>query len=249
MKKTSIIILAYKEPEKFKRMFETLLKHTHNDITPYEIIVFDNGSDRIMKTYLTNMLNKKKINLLISVKKNIGVTKGYNMGEDMADGEYLCFFNSDYYVIDNWLESMIKCFEHRDDIGIASLCTNVTGNPLERPKGITYHTIFDEATSTEPILHNDYIEADCAIANMFTTKTIFNEVGGFDENYFVAFLDLDLNEKIKAKGYKAFVNRKCFAVHDYLSEKESIIHNESNKGREYFRKKWGDAIADMYKWA
>jgi len=43
--KTSIIILAYKEPEKFKRMFETLIQNTSQKRTPYEIIVIDNDCD------------------------------------------------------------------------------------------------------------------------------------------------------------------------------------------------------------
>ena len=52
MEKTSIIILAYKETEKFKRMFETLLRNTHQDETPYEIIVVDNNAEKGIKEYL-----------------------------------------------------------------------------------------------------------------------------------------------------------------------------------------------------
>lgn len=247
---TSIIILAYKEPEKFERMFEIILQMTDQAITPYEIIVVDNNADSKIKEYL-KLQNETLNNItqLIVNDKNIGVTKAYNAAAKLAKGKYLCFFNSDYYVETNWLKSMIDCFEHKSGIGICSCCTNVSGNLAERPKGITHNIIYGEGTTVASILHNDYIEADCAIANMFTTKAIFDEVEGFDENYFVAFLDLDLNEKIKARGYSAFINRKTFAIHDYMSGKEAIISKEADAGRNYFHKKWGPEISDLYKWA
>ena len=52
MEKTSIIILAYKEPKKFKKMFDTLLRNTDKEKTPYEIIVVDNNAEKEIKKYL-----------------------------------------------------------------------------------------------------------------------------------------------------------------------------------------------------
>ena len=125
-KKTSIIMLAYKEPEKFKKMFETLIKHTHQDKTPYEIIVLINGCDEEFKKYIYSL--KKHIDVICESNENLGASIGYNRGVDIAKGHYLCFFNTDYYMDDNWLETMIECFEHKPNIGLVSCCTNVSGN-------------------------------------------------------------------------------------------------------------------------
>ena len=111
MEKTSIIILAYKEPEKFKRMFETLLRNTDKSITPFEIIIVDNGSEEKMKDYLKEQ--EGKIDYLVNLSENRGVTKGYNLAVSYSKGHYLCFFNSDYYMMKGWLKSMIDCFEHQ----------------------------------------------------------------------------------------------------------------------------------------
>ena len=231
---TSIIILGYKELEKFKKTVETIIQNTHKKETPYEIIVLLNNAEQGIIDYVTN--NKNYFDKIIIEKENIGVSKGYNKAVKESTGKYLCFFNSDYYVQEMWLKSMIICFEHQPNIGICSCCTNVTGN-------------IPEKTAIDSVLYDDYIESDCAIANMFTTKEIFKEVEGFDETYFVAFLDLDLNEKIKAKGYRVFVNRKTFAIHDYMSGKEATISKETNAGRNYFHRKWGAEVSDLYKWA
>lgn len=220
-KLTSIIILKYKELDKFEKMMEILLKHTHHEKTPYEIIIVDNS------------------------KINLGTSKGLNLGISKANGHYACFFNSDYYMMDNWLESMIDCFEHQKGIGLVSCCTNVTGNDVERRDIID----FGDWMGADMLKDGQYkyIESDCAIAQMFTTRDIWKEVGGFCEEYFpVEFEDLDFNMRIKSKGYKIFVNGKCFGYHDHNRKSETNIRETSrNKNREIFRKKWGN----VYTWA
>ena len=230
MEKTSIIILAYKEPKKFKRMFETLLRNTNREVTPFEIIVIDNNSDKEIKEYLDKQ--KDNIDYLAILPENMGVTKGYNLGVAYSKGHYLCFFNSDYYMMKDWLESMITCFEHQKDIGLISCCTNMTANRHEK---VDCKLNGNEAMVDLP---EDYIETDYPIAQMFTTKEIFNEVNGFDEHYFVSVLDLDFGESIKRKGYKRFVNRKCFGYHDYDRSKWEDLFNVDQKNREYFKNKW-----------
>jgi len=227
-RKISIIILAYKEPEKFKKMFETLLKNTHQDKTPFEIIIIDNNCDAEIRDYLNECKHKQGFTVLRSLK-NLGTSKGFNIGAETASGHYLCFFNSDYYMIDGWLESMIDCFEHEPNIGLISCCTNITGNIDER------HTKME------------YKESECAIAQMFTTKDIWDEVNGFSEEFFFGFEDLDFNEKIKEKGYKVFVNGKTFGYHDHDPKIKALDkgHQQMPKSRAIFRKKWGD----KYLWA
>ncbi len=256
-KKTSIIILAYKEPEKFKKMFETLLATTHQTETPYEIIIVNNSNlkefqfhknhspmsfvDKMQRKAFENGTN---CHIFETGGENLGTSKGFNTGVQVTkvvkDGHYLCFFNSDYYMMENWLKSMIDCFEHQPNIGLCSCCTNATGNEDEKTwldrKGDKYILCSE----------NDYKESDCAIAQMFTTKKIWEEVDGFSEEFFpVTFEDLDFNEKIKEKGYKIFVNRKCFGYHDYGMDKVEGRKEIMDRNRVVFKKKWGN----KFKWA
>lgn len=228
-KKTSIVILAYHEPKKFEKMFRVLINNTHQEVTPYEIIVVDNHADKEIKQFIHA---QPEISTIISFPENAGVSKGYNIGAQNAHGHYLAFLNSDYYMMDGWLESMIDCFEHQPKIGIISTCTNHTANPNEK-----VDCIFDGETSVVE-LPMDYKESEYAIACMFTTQKILNEVNWFDEFYFVHWEDLDINEAIKKAGYKVFVNRKCFGYHDFDLEKLKDRIVEDTKGREYFQNKW-----------
>jgi len=239
--KTSIIILAYKEPKRFKKMFEILLKNTYQSNTPFEIIVVDNNAEKELKEYI-NQLDPECNFKLITNTKNLGTSKGFNQGARYSTGHYLCFFNSDYYMNVGWLESMITCFEHRPKIGLVSCTTNITGNLDE-----AFDVRMSSGVPIQPAIPSDYKESDCAIAQMFTTRDIWNEVDGFSEEFFFGFEDLDFNEKIKEKGYKIFVNRKTFGFHDHDSEVKALDegHKQMSKSRDTFRKKWGD----KYRWA
>lgn len=234
-KPTSIIMPAYREPEKFMRAFEMLLKTTSQKETPFEIIIIDNGAEPKLKKIIKEI---KKMKLLfvkfINNKNNLGTSKGFNIGAQKAKGYYLCFFNSDYYMSIGWLKSMIDCFEHKKNIGLVSCSTNVTGND-------------DERCNNEYEIIGNYKESKCAIAQMFTTKNIWEEVGGFDENYFFSHEDLDFNMKIRKKGYKIFVNRKTFGYHDHehLRKMSCEGHKQVHKSRKYFINKWGD----VFPWA
>jgi GT2 family glycosyltransferase len=234
-KLTSIIMLAYKEPEKFIQSFETLIKNTHSDVTPYEIIIIGNNPDNDIKKYL-EVIQQSYSNIFVRIymfDKNLGTAGGFNRGAEVAKGHYICFFNSDYYMMNHWLESMIDCFEHSYNIGLISCCTNVSGNK-------------DEKCLDQIYLKGDYKESECAIAQMFTTKTIWDSINGFDESFYPCnFEDLDFNERVKAEGYRIFVNRKCFGYHDYEASKQIERAEATKKNRQLFKNKHGD----KFKWA
>lgn len=231
--RTSIIILAYKEPEKFKEMFATLLITTKPKKTPYEIVVVDNNCHPKIRSFVNEQFENGHIHTICSAGKNLGTSKGFNLGARTSHGHYVCFFNSDYYMQDRWLESMIDCFEHRKKIGLIGCMTNVTGNATEGCLDVKQ-------------LPNKYIKSKCANAQMFTTRKIWEEVKGFNEEIFpVEFEDLDFNERIKEKGYSVYVNGKCFGFHDHDASKHTGRLESRARNRGIFIKKWGD----KYKWA
>lgn len=234
--KTNIIMLAHKEPEKFIKSYDTILETANSDITPFDITVVNNDADEKILEHIKNKKPSSSINVrILNSGGNIGTSKGFNAGayHSLPDTKYVCFFNTDYYMEKDWLRKMILCFNHKKKIGLIGCMTNVTGSK-------------EEKCESSKKLPNKYIKAECANAQMFTTKEIFDEVGGFDENiYPVEFEDLDLNESIKAKGYDVYVNGKVFGFHDHDVKKHAGRQESRAKNREYFKKKWGD----KYKWA
>ena len=80
-----------------------------------------------------------------------------------------------------------------------------------------------------------------------TKKSIFQKVGGFDENFTVAFGDIDLCLKVREKGSLIVYTPYAELYHHesprggYESRPEKQARFE--KEREYFQKKWKDVLA------
>ena len=222
--KLSIIVLAYREWWKLKRCLQLLLHCTFT--SQFEIIVVDNGADEKCKAVLHEFRNDI---ILIDNSANNSIPLANNLGAKQAVGQYLAFVNSDYYVSAFWDNHLIECLQKNKDAGLCGAMTNVCGNPQEQCVG-------------EEFLPKKYIETDQIHCLMFTSKKVFDEVGGFDEGYGpYTWDDTDFAMAIKSKGYKIIIDGYTFVYHDYNWQKPNDAANAKKiveRNEKYFVKKW-----------
>jgi GT2 family glycosyltransferase len=80
-----------------------------------------------------------------------------------------------------------------------------------------------------------------------TKKTIFEEIGGFDENYSHAFNDVDFCLKIRERGYLiVYTPYAELYHHESLSrgyEDTPEKQERFKKEIEYFQRKWKEVLA------
>lgn len=176
----------------------------------FEIILVDNGSTdeaslNLFRTYAKKYDNFKILRL--DIPFNYSTLN--NEAANIATGEYLLFLNNDTEVItDNWLERMI---------GQASLpYTGAVGAKLYYPddtvqhagvvamNGMPGHTFHgykrgDYGYFARMLLNYNYLAVTAAC--MLVQKQKFFQVGGFDEQFIVAFNDVDLCLKLYNAGY------------------------------------------------
>ena len=93
MKKISVIIAAYNAEEYLSETMDSIFLQTM-DNSDYEVIVVNDGSSdntlSILNSYKANYSN-----LTIIDKENGGPSSARNAGLDIAQGEYVFFFDSD----------------------------------------------------------------------------------------------------------------------------------------------------------
>ena len=120
--KVSIIVPMYNVEEFLGKCIESIINQTHNNL---EIILVDDGSPDasgdIADKYATNDERIKVIH-----KVNGGVSSARNAGLDVATGEYICFADGDDYLMEDYVEYLLKLvIENNADI---SLTTEMFGN-------------------------------------------------------------------------------------------------------------------------
>lgn len=199
--KVSIIIPNYNGKQYIKTCIESLEKQSYTD---FEIIFVDNGSLDGSRNYIKE--NYPHIKLIL-LDKNYGFSYAVNVGIKASKAEYVVLLNNDTEVDKDWLKNLVQCIEK--DKQIFSCCS----------KMIRYHErhLIDDAGDEycilgwaykrgdgKPIeLYNDTKEvfSSCAGAAIYR-RSIFSEIGYFDESFFAYMEDVDISYRARIYGYK-----------------------------------------------
>ncbi len=176
-----------------------------------EIIVVDNDS----KDGSFEMLAQDFPDVrCIANNKNIGFGKANNSGVKVAKGEYILVLNPDTMLTESTLSEMLYFSEKQNKFGAAGVqFVNGNGNYLPESKRnfpdlkvagakLLGHSKYYYANHIE---RNELAEIDVLTgAFMFIKKEVYNEIGGFDEDFFMYGEDIDLSYRISKAGYKNF---------------------------------------------
>lgn len=130
----SIVTSVYNRLPVTRMFIESVRKHTS---IPYEFIVVDNGSTDGTKEYLQGLSDIT----LVRNESNLGVSKAWNQGVQIAQSPYVCICNNDVVVTPGWLESLINEMEMDYRTGMIS--------PVEN----TYIWTHPHHFPNEPIIH------------------------------------------------------------------------------------------------
>jgi GT2 family glycosyltransferase len=201
-----------------------------------EIIVADNNSTDGSRTYLQNNFPTVKF---IWNNDNIGFAKANNLALEKAEGEFILFLNPDTLLAEDSIEKCMQFFKTNETIGALGIhMVDGSGNFLKEskrafPSPLTSLFKLSGLARLFPksklfakyhlghLPENENHEVDVlAGAFMMMSKKILDEIGNFDEQFFMYGEDVDLSYRIQKAGYK-----------NYYFAESSIIHfkGESTK--------------------
>jgi GT2 family glycosyltransferase len=222
---------------------EVLHDLDQNVYFPIEVIVVCNGSAKELRQVVQE---HPRIDKYILNSTNVGVSRGWNMGAMMAEGEVLCFLNDDVSVGPGVLESLYKALKSDASIGEVG------------PKGALWRGADHESYVNSPTLE----DADVISGFMFMLHAdLFLTIGGADVRYTPAgFEEIDLSFAIRQRGLRCVVvpglDVKHYGVHHGVSASTVPIHyfdksidprDLHKRNRDYFVRKWkigGETLAD-----
>lgn len=111
----SIIVLNYFGDKLIGAVVSSLLKLDYPKVC-FEIIIIDNNSQDRSKKIIGDLAKKHKIIKAFYLQKNIGFSRGNNVGIRNAKGKYVALLNNDCVVEKNWLKELVKTAESDDKI-------------------------------------------------------------------------------------------------------------------------------------
>jgi O-antigen biosynthesis protein len=232
---TSIIIpayfLTYPLWHQTGNCIGSIREHTDKTKTPYEIILVINGETGI--GFAEDKLKDTYCDKVIQNPENLGYAKAVNKGIRVAEGEFIAIMNNDVQVYEHWLEDMQEALQHLALV----MATPMYGMPFARAvesKKLRDETFGKRIEET----FSDFNDFSCVL----TTKALFDEIGLFDEQFFMYGEDLDLIKRIEKIGKKK-ASTKRVNTHHIISSTASGINETPewmNTARELLKKKWGE---------
>ena len=246
MPNISAIVVTYYTGDELIYCIENLL--LSSDIN--EIILVNNGNPEGFIDGIIQSFSSEKIKL-IDGHGNVGFAKGCNIGATNSSSEYLLFINPDCYLNPDHsyldLRYMIDKMEMDKSVIMASCVVRNKDGTAQRGcyrKFITPITTIFGFNKHHKMLHNNkehYVDAVSG-SFMLIKKYHFNNIGGFDESYFLHFEDMDLCMKVKLAGSKILFFPQYSVTHILSTSKVTKLFVEQHKMNSctyYFRKFFG----------
>ena len=194
-----------------------------------EIIVADNNSTDGSREYLEQ--NFKTVNFIWNIQ-NVGFAKANNHALEKAKGDFILFLNPDTILSEDSIEKCLQFFTTNNNAGAIGIhMIDGSGNFLKEskrafPSPITSLFKLSGLASLFPqsktfaryhlghLSENENHEVDVlAGAFMMMPKKILNEIGNFDERFFMYGEDVDLSYRIQKAGYKNFYFAESTIIH------------------------------------
>jgi GT2 family glycosyltransferase len=217
MTDVSIIIVSWNTREILRECLASVYAQT--DQVSYELIVVDNassdGSSEMVKSGFQEVI-------LIENKKNLGFGPANNQGMRIARGRYILLLNSDTVILDGAIQKTIRYADENPEAGVFG-CRAVWPDGRRQNTCFRFDNLFFLAISSllffrmakpfrVPLLHPDrYLNLNFdqehnvdVVAGCFfiVRKKVINNVGMFDEDFFMYGEEAEWCFRIHKAGWK-----------------------------------------------
>ena len=206
--KIAVVILNWNGSKLLKQFLPSVVKYSPEA----EIYVADNASTDDSIAFVKANFPKVKI---VKNESNLGFAQGYNEALKHIEAEIFALVNSDVEVTENWLKPILETFKNEPEIAIIQPkildfkrkeyfeYAGATGGFIDK-YGYPYcrGRIFETLEKD-----NGQYDDNCEIfwasgACFFIRSSVFNQLNGFDDDFFAHQEEIDLCWRAFNKGHK-----------------------------------------------
>ena len=179
----SIIVPVYNCENYLDKCINSILSQTYKH---FELLLINDGSTDNSSIICDNY-QQKDSRIQVFNKENGGVSSARNLGLRNANGEYVCFVDSDDWIDDNYLDAFFYKNKIEHDICIQGIKYFIPRRELE-PIMFKYPKLsFNLNDNTDVLINEQLLENGCPVAKLFRMNIIKDYNIYFDE-------DISLNE-------------------------------------------------------
>lgn len=248
---TSLIVVTYNSSSTIQECINSLLIQAKAK----KLIVVDNRSSDNTVAVVSKFPKVK----LVKSATNLGFGAGNNLGLKEVNSDIVIFVNPDTILPRDFSKKILKSFnKHPKASIIGCRITNPdgslqrTGNTFPTMRSLLYensgyHKVFKNSKAYHRYIYGDwnrntsrYIDAVSG-ACFACRKSFLDQIGGFDEKYFLFFEEFDLAKAAQRLGQKVYFDSSIAVEHvGGISTKQSnqdFINRTYKSSQDYYIKK------------
>lgn len=248
MLKVLIGIPTYNGAHRVDWLLNSISLGTGKDID-YKIVVCDDSSRKEHQDKTIEIGKKWKVEVLIN-EKNIGLATSWNKIVKSYDSDHVVLINDDIIVAPDWLDTFTYFLDNNPKAGsVSHFCYFITEEDVSsllsypgaivKPRDPFTKVQTDTYTNQNENPGRVMAPAGCLFA---FRREIYDEIGGFDENYKVFYEESDFGTNLACHGYPTYV--LCYPRNWHIwsaTFRNAVEINASkvmNESRQYYIKKW-----------
>ncbi len=237
----SVVIVNWNSRDDLRTCLKSVWAWTHG--CPFEVIVVDNAS----YDGCAEMLQREFPSVLfVQSPRNLGFAGANNLGARRARGLNLLFLNPDTELLEDSVSVLVQRLGTLPGAGAAGC------RMLNRDHTLQTSCVQSFPTVLNQVLDSDFLREKFPASSLWGTaaflsadagpkqvevvsgacialrRSVFDEVGGFTEGYFMYGEDLDLCFKVRRAGYRVLHLPETSVVHYGGSSTEKQHINFSN---------------------
>lgn len=211
MSSLTVIIPNYNGLDHLKKCLQSLDEQSMS----FDVVVVDNGSFDGGADYVKINYNKHR---LIINDENLGFAKAVNQGIKSVNTDYVLLLNNDVILEKNCISNLLKCIEGREDVfAVASKMLQADNRTKIDDAGDEYTLVgftkkVGNGRSSDLYTDEREIFSACAGAALYR-RSIFEEIGYFDEKFFAYMEDVDISYRSRIFGYKSLYCPNALVYH------------------------------------
>ena len=211
----SVIIVTWNSKKHLSICMDHFLTQTFQD---FEVVLVDNGSE----DHALDELQEKYPPLRLQVERldsNLGFAVANNIGARLAQGCWLALLNADALPEPDWLEKLVRATEENPEFSFfSSRQIQANDRHLLDGAGDAYHVSglawrrYYNRPTDHLGLQPAAVFSACGAAALYLRED-FLQAGGFDEDYFSYFEDVDLGFRLRLMGKRCLYVPQAVVYH------------------------------------
>ncbi len=197
----SVVIVNWNGRRFIQRCLNGLKRQTFKEFTA---ILVDNGSSDGSVELVRREFCEVKI---IALRENLGFAAGNNLALEQINTKYVSLLNNDAIPHPDWLANLVNALDGDAEAGFAAakMLSYYSPELIDRA-GDVFTTagtalLRGRGKRSEAYNKQEYVFGACAGAALYRTDML-QEIGLFDEDFFLLYEDVDLSFRAQLRGYK-----------------------------------------------